>query len=69
MFRIKSGKWNWYFAGNQAHFTPSGDLSDLLEGAEIVKDNGDSLIFRRDGLFFKREKYHSGGWFETGGDL
>ena len=62
MFHMKSGEWKWYFSDKISSFTPPPDPIDLLADADIIKDVPGTLVFRRNGFFFKWEKYPSGNW-------
>ena len=56
IFHKVAGKWNWYFLNREESFIPPAEPSDLLDGAEIIKESSETLVFCRDGLFFKWEK-------------
>lgn len=61
MFHIVSGKWHWYFLNREEQFVPPDDPVSLLAGAEIIKDSPGTVVFCRDGLFFKWEKNSGSG--------
>ena len=57
MFRCRRGDWRWRFV-SEAAAEEAGDPTEMT-GAEIVQECSDSrstrCVFRRDGLYFKRE--------------
>ena len=61
-FHKVAGKWNWYFLNREESFIPPAEPSDLLDGAEIIKESSETLVFCRDGLFLKWEKGVSSGF-------
>lgn len=57
MFHLKLGEWHWHCSDKFKDFTPPADPSDLLGEVENVQKRRRSVVFCRNGLFFKWEKY------------